>query len=154
HLLFAAREPGAWVGAPFLQAGEQGIHAIERPSWGAQPGTEFRASVMCRASLSPACGSAPSETTARHACRGQQVFFNAEVREDLPPFGYQADAGSGDLVAGMARRVLPVEMPAARLRAQQAHNAFDGCALAHAVAPEQGHEFAGADMQAHAMEYA
>src|SRR5690606_1907541 len=93
HLLLTAREPRARIAAPLAQPGEQRIDALERPG-------------RVRRSMAP-------------AGRRDQVFFDAQVRENLPAFRHQADAGTGNTIARAARNVPAIQVYAAGPRLEQ-----------------------------------
>src|SRR5262249_10256911 len=106
HLLLAARKVGAAVVAPFLEPRE---HFVDPLKWPA---------LRCR-----------------QAC-DDEVFLHIEAAENPPLLMDQLHAGLSDRVALAACQIDAVELYGTRSWRHHAHQAFQGCALASAVAAE------------------
>ena len=86
--------------------------------------------------------------SARSAAVGggrDQIFARGEIGKYLAALGHEADAELGDAVGGQVADVGAVEPDRARGRRRQAHDRAHRRGLAHAVAAEQRHHFAGRD---------
>ncbi len=79
-----------------------------------------------------------------------QVLEHREVREDAAALRHVADSEARHLPGLHAREVHPVELDRARAAPREAHDGAQRGGLAHAVAAEKGHRFAGADLERYA----
>ena len=78
---------------------------------------------------------------------GGEVLVDAQVGEDLTPFGHERDAGAGDAVRRPARDLATGEGDAAGARRQQSHHRANERRLAHAVATEHADDLAWRDRE-------
>ena len=125
HLLLAARELVTHVVEPDRQRGKQAQHPVEGP------------------------GILPPPPVGR---RRHEVLPDREVGKDLAPLGHEPEA---DLRHAVRRP--PVDRPAVEAnlpgeRRDDAHDRAHGRRLAHAVAPQESHDFAFADVEIDAEE--
>ncbi len=116
HLLLPAREGAGRLASPLAQTRKQRDDTVERPAAGA---------------------------TVTRAGGGDEIFFDGERRKDPPPFRHQAEAQTGDGMRRQARERLPLEVDPAAARPVEAHDGAHRRRLAHAVAADQRHHFAG-----------
>ena len=79
--------------------------------------------------------------------RRDQILAHGQVRENLPPLRHQAKAEPGDAVGWQVMDRRAAESDRAALRAQDAHDRRQCRRFAHAIAAEQGHDFAGPDSE-------
>src|SRR5262249_10513337 len=90
-------------------------------------------------------GAGPSQ---RHL----QIVLDREVGEDLAALGHVADTERGDLGGRHAARLPAEDLDAALARRRQPHDAAQRRRLAGAVAAEQRHDLAFADLEADAVQ--
>ena len=119
HLLLAAGEIGAAVGAPILEPRKHLVDAAERPALrGGQAGND-------------------------------EIFLDIEAAEDAALLVYKLHAGLRDRVALVPCEIDAVEPHRACARRHHAHQALQRRALSRAVAAEQGHDLVAFDAQRH-----
>src|SRR5262245_27330173 len=87
------------------------------------------------------------------AARDVEVFPDRELGEDPAVLGHEPDAGPRDLVWLLAGDVPAFPHDAAVPGRREPHHAAHGRGLAHAVASEQAHALAGADLERNAEEH-
>lgn len=124
HLLLAARELEAAVGAALLQARKQRVDALQGP-----------------ASVAPG--------PRRHG----QVFLDGETVEDAAFLRHEAQAQARDAVRGRAAYIAAAIGDAAAARLQVAHDGQHGGGLAGAVASQDGGDLAVAHLQRHVAQH-
>src|SRR6185295_14248769 len=78
----------------------------------------------------------------------QQVFFDAEARENAALLGTQRDAQPSDPVAGQADELLALVANRSGALADDAHDRFQRRRLAGAIAAQQRHHLAGQNLEA------
>ena len=76
-----------------------------------------------------------------------EIFLDRQIREDAPLFRHVAEPAAHDRMRRLARDVLALEHDAARAVLDQADDGAEGGRLAGAVAPEQRHHLALADLE-------
>src|SRR4029453_4001520 len=123
HLLLATRQHACHVGLPLPEVREQREHIVERPA-PESPRT-----------LEPQL----------------KVLPHGQRWEDLAVLRNVADAGLGDLVGAQPGQALAIPQPPAG-RLDQPHDRLAGGGAADAVAAEQAHDLAAADLQVHALQ--
>ena len=126
HLLLAPRELTAHVSPPFGQLWKQLEDFLTAP-W-----------IGVAGAVGGGC---------------QQVFIDTQVREYLSSLGHQPDTGLRHLVGRQVADGPPLEVDFSRMGRHHAHDSVNGRGLAHAVAAEQGHHLAGADLERNAEQH-
>ena len=90
----------------------------------------------------------PTRRAARSRARGRgQILPHREARKDAAPFRNQAKPKLGDAERGEPAQLPAFERNAAAVRRRHTHDRADGGGLAHAVAPEQRHHLAAANLE-------
>ncbi len=74
-----------------------------------------------------------------------EILVHREVGEDAPLLRHIAEPVADNLVSGLVRHIPALERDAAAALLNQANDRAEGRGFAGAVAPQQGHDFAGAD---------
>jgi len=80
--------------------------------------------------------------------RRDQVLLDGEGRKDLPALGNKPEAGLRDPVGRQPDERQIVEDSTAAGGRQKSHDGVNGGRLAHAIAAQQRHDFAGTDAKA------
>src|SRR5262249_15872039 len=120
HLLLAARQRARALVPALLETREQPEDALPRPC-------------------------APPRAAPRLA-RHLQVLAHGQIREDPAVLRHVADAASGHAKGRQADEILASQQDAAGARRSDADDALERRRLAGAVAPEQAHDLALADL--------
>ena len=85
--------------------------------------------------------------------RQQQVFLDAEARENAALLGTQRNAQPRDPVAGQADELLALVAHRSGALADDAHDRFQRRRLAGAIAAEQRHHLAGQNLEGGAVQH-
>ena len=79
--------------------------------------------------------------------QGGTVRFGSAPIHHLPAFGHEAKAALRDAIGRLAQQHFALKARVTAVRSKQAHQGADCGGLAHAIAPEQGHDLARVDGQ-------
>ena len=124
HLLLAARQHAGFGVLALLQAREHGVHVVK----------------------------APAAALARTLLPQQQVLLHRQGRKDVAAFRHVAQPQVGDLERLAAEQRVLLEAHRA-LCLHHPHDGLGGGRAARAIAPQQRHDFAGLDVELHAMQH-
>src|SRR6267142_5356722 len=123
HLLLAPRQRGAAGPEPLFQVREELVDRVEAET----PGTDRR--------------------------RQQEVLLDGEAREDAALLRTEGEPEPRDLIRRQADQLAALQADRAPPAAHDAHDRLEGRRLAGAVAAQQRHRLAGADLEADAVEH-
>src|SRR5262245_50206546 len=123
HLLLAAGKLGALAAQPLLEVGEQLEDAVEL------------------------------EAARAHPRRQEQVLLDVEACKDAAFLGADGQSQTRDPVAGQGDELAPFVADRTGALSDDPHDRLERRGLAGAVAAEQRHDLASANLERHAMEH-
>ena len=124
--MFAAGERAAKLGAPLAQHRKKRVHPLL---------------------VFPDARPVPAQIGAH-----EQVFLHGQTRKDHASLGHLGDAERNDALGGQARDVFAEKPDGALARRRDPRDGHKRGGLAGAIGPDQGHDLALPDAQAHALE--